>query len=83
MPDFEHVEDVIEWLQPMGYAAFWEETRPYRLTLQDRASCDAQIARGDVPEALVLRGLKTLARVELTRKLGLERRIWHPPGAPH
>ncbi|MCQ0989590.1 hypothetical protein [Jiella marina] len=83
MPAFEHIEDVTEWLEPLDYAAFWKAVGPYQLVLQDRAFCDAQIARREVEQDLVLDVLKGMARTELTQIFRLKHRIWHPPGAPH
>lgn len=70
---FEDVQDVVAWLAPLDYPSFWEAVEPYRLTLQDRAHCDDQIASGAVSQDLVLKGLKTLARIELTEMFGLKR----------
>ncbi|CTQ58149.1 hypothetical protein [Roseibium album] len=80
---FEDVEDVIEWLESLGYVDFWEAVEPYQLTLQDRDFCDGQIASGSVPQNLVLSGLKTLARIELTQRLKLKRRCPEPTVAQY
>ena len=78
---FQDIEEVCEWLEPMDYIAFWDAVAPYGLTLQNRDFCDAQIASGRVPQALILGGLKGFARIELTQMFGLKHRIWLPPAA--
>lgn len=76
---FEDVNDVIEWLEPMDYCAFWEAVAPYHLRLQPRDHCDAQIAAGVVDQALVLEVLKSDARIALSAKFGLKRRRYEKP----
>ena len=78
---FQDIEDVSEWLDPLGYIDFWNAVAPYRLTLQDRDFCDAQIASGEVAQPLVLSVLKSLARIELTGMFALKRREILPPSA--
>lgn len=71
---FEDIQELSDWLEPMDYVAFWDAVEPYHLTLQDRDHCDDQISSGEVPMELVLSCLKTMARIELTTKLGLTHR---------
>lgn len=78
---FEDIQDVEEWLDPLDYVTFWEAVAPWGLALQDRDHCDDQIARGIVPQALVLDVLKHMAVMELRRKLGLKPRITQPLAA--
>lgn len=74
---FEDSEDVREWLADLTYLQFWEAVAPYNLVLQDRDHCDDLIASGTVEPDLVLYGLKSMARLELSRALGLKSRIPH------
>jgi len=77
MNEFEDVEDVIEWLEPLGYLRFWEEVEPFGLCLPERDHCDEEIARGEDTTEDMLRFLKGLTRVELTQRFGLKRRRYH------
>ena len=79
---FEDIEDVIDWLEPLDYLAFWEAIAPYDLTLQSRDHCDGLIAGGKVEPGVMLDGLKYLARLELAQRFGLNRRIYHPYASP-
>ena len=59
---FQDVEEVEEWLEPLSYAAFWEAMNAWPVfTLAERDHCDGLISRGDVPEQLILEGLKGMA----------------------
>lgn len=78
---FRDIQDVEEWLGPLGYVAFWEAVAPYRLALQDRDACDDQIARGIIDQGLVLSVLKRMAVPELSAKLGLKDRVIEPLAA--
>ena len=71
---FNDMEDVEEWLAPLGYAAFWDAAEGLELDLEPKASCDAQIASGSIDEATVLRVLKGLARLELVERFRLPAR---------
>jgi len=76
---FEDVDDVRDWLAPMGYIAFWEAVAHYGLMLQDRDHCDELIASGKVDQALILDVLKSMARRELTARFSLKERVQLPP----
>lgn len=80
---FEDIDDVAEWLKPLNYIEFWEAVAPYDLVLQDRDHCDGLIASGEVEQALILRVLKMMARIELTEIFDLEWRIYEPPIAQY
>lgn len=80
---FQDIQDVEEWLDPLGYIAFWEAVTPYNLTLQDRDHCDGLIAGGKVEANLILEVLKGLALMEMRRKLGLKPRIHEPFSAQY
>lgn len=71
MQQFEDIEDVWEWLEPLDYEEFWKEMDFVPVSLPLREDCDTDIATGRVDEALVLYGLKALARVQIVvdRKL--------------
>ncbi len=83
MEFFEDTDDVREWFAPLDYGAFWEAVAPYGLRLQARDHCDGLIARGEVPQSLILRGLKMMARVELTEMYALPTRIYEPTVAKY
>ena len=73
---FEDREEVEEWLEPLDYEAFWQEIADLPVSIQSRESCDAQIARGIVDEALVLRVLKGMVRSQIVRDQDLKPRIY-------
>ncbi|MEM9061756.1 MAG: hypothetical protein AAGD13_14945 [Pseudomonadota bacterium] len=76
---FEDIQDVEEWLEPLGYAAFWRAVLPWAIFgPRDKAHCDRLTKSGEVREDAVLAGLKVMARVELASRLGLEHRIHDP-----
>lgn len=68
MNDFRWIEDVEDWLAPMGYEAFWREITPHHLVLEYRSVCDAQIATGQIDRETVLFVLKDMARRELVQR---------------
>ena len=74
MQCFNDSDDLGEWLDPLGYEAFWEAVAPFALRLQSRRSCDEQIAAGIVEEDTVLIVLKSMARLELAERLRLRPR---------
>ena len=81
---FEDIEDVEEWLEPMGYVDLWEAVAPYRVfPLGDREHCDALIAKGAVAQEVIVDCLKAMARMQLTRKLNLPPRIPEPVEAQY
>ncbi len=73
MRDFEHVQDVEEWLEPMGYDEFFVKLSPYGVDAEIRADCETSIANG-ASQDTVLSVIKSLMRIELTKELDLERR---------
>ncbi len=73
MRKFEHVQDVEEWLEPMSYDEFWVKLSPYGVDAGMRADCDTSIANGGSPDT-VLSVMKSLTRIDLTKKLDLKRR---------
>lgn len=80
MQEFEDREDVEEWLEPLGYDAFWKEIERFGVELPEREDCDADIAAGAADEATVLSVLKGMVRLELVRRHGLRPRDvmpWH------
>jgi len=83
MKQFEDVEEVIEWLEPLGYLQFWEEVEVFGLCLPDRDHCDEEIARGKDTSEDMLAFLKGLTRVELTQRFGLKRRCHVDPVSMH
>lgn len=73
MRDFEHVQDLEEWLEPMGFDELWVKLSPYGVDAGMRADCETGIANGASPDT-ILSVMKSLIRIELTEELGLERR---------
>lgn len=71
---FRYIDDVENWLGPMGYDQFWSEIRPYCLVLEYRHICDAKIETGQVSREDILFGLKGMASYELTRRHRLVRK---------
>lgn len=72
---FQDVEDVEEWLEPMGYIALWEAVEPYRVfSIADRDHCDELIAGGKVKAETILYGIKAMARTGLIERFGLDHR---------
>lgn len=72
MREFKTINDIEDWLEPMDYQGFWTAIAPYGLLLPPKHHCDQQIRDGEAEEALVLDGVKYLARLELTKRLNLE-----------
>lgn len=75
---FRWIEDVDDWLRPMGYEEFWREIKPYCLVLEYRSVCDAKIETGQVPREDILFGLKVMASYELTKR----HKLVHKPSTP-
>ncbi|WP_299870533.1 hypothetical protein [uncultured Hoeflea sp.] len=76
---FEDTEDLREWLEQLDYDAFWEAIEPFGLFDDGARDSNARnIAKGRVTRESSLRTLKFLARVFLTRDLGLKPRIYEP-----
>ena len=75
MKNFRYIDDIENWLEPMDYSSFWHAIAPYDLMLQPRDHCDQQIAEGLVDQETVLDVLKSMARIELTKRHGLH---WKP-----
>ncbi|MEO1688250.1 MAG: hypothetical protein AAFU61_10125 [Pseudomonadota bacterium] len=79
MTFFETIDDVDEWLRPMGWQAFWVAVAPLELFhAEDRAHCDGVVADGVSTYAKALTVLKTLARQRLTEELDLAPRSTCP-----
>lgn len=81
---FDDIEEVEEWLAPLGYVELWEAVAPYRIFgVEDREHCDGLIAKGTVKQDLILDCLKAMVRVELTKRLNLPPRIPEPVDAQY
>jgi len=80
---FKHINDIEDWLEPMGYETFWREIRPYCLVMLPREKCDADMTNGDVDEETVLYVMKNFARIELAAIFKLEWRNDVPMMAMH
>ena len=70
---FDYVQDLEDWLEPMGYDEFWVKLAPFGVDSEMRANCDLGIARGGSPEKM-LATIKSLTRIALTKELDLKRR---------
>lgn len=75
MKKFKYTDDIVKWLEPMGYQSFWYAVEPYNLVLQSRGHCDQQIADGVVDQETVPDVLKYMTRMELAKIQGLH---WRP-----
>ena len=73
MTMFNFVDDVEDWLEPKDYETFLDEIKPFGLLLIPKEKCDADIAGGAVIEEGALSVLKSIARIELTKILKLQR----------
>jgi len=73
MRNFEHVQDVEEWLEPMSWDEFFVKLSPYGVDAGMRADCEVSIANGTSPDT-VLSLMKSLTRIDLAKELGLKRR---------
>ncbi|MEP3847442.1 MAG: hypothetical protein ABJM43_19020 [Paracoccaceae bacterium] len=80
---FKDTDDLVEWLQPMGYETFWREIKPFGLIIIPRDKCDRDIASGATDEETVLSVMKNFARIELASILKLEWRDIIPSHAVH
>ncbi len=78
MQTFKSIEDVEDWLEPMDYPGFWYAVTPYGLDIQDKASCDDQLANEGVNPETMLYVLKGCVRIELTKKFDLKHRELAP-----
>ena len=75
MQRFETIDDVAEWLEPLGFDAFWQEmARTGYLTQADRAHCDDTLERGIADMETVMTVLKGIVRLELTDRYQLRLR---------
>ena len=78
---FKYAQDVEEWLEDKDYEQFWEEIQhQYISNIIPRDRCDQDIMNGAC-EDLVLNGLKTMVRVELTTRYRLEEKETVPKGS--
>lgn len=74
MTNFEDMEAVEEWLDPLDYEEFWREMAQFDAELPSRTYCEDSIA-GGVERATVLFVLKGLARLHIVEEQGLKPRI--------
>lgn len=76
---FEDIQDIEEWLAPLGYVALWEAVAPWDVFSDaDRDHCDGLISDGKVTQDVILTGLKAMVRLELTERFRLTDRIYDP-----
>ena len=81
---FEDIEDVQDWLDPLGYAAFWSAVGPWAIfSDEDRDHCDSTVARGIAPEETVLACMKAIAQITLIERFGLGPRFYEPVDAQY
>ena len=71
---FKYVEDIEEWLDPMGYSDFWVDVSDFEVHLPYKEYCDEKIGSGKVEKDVMLGGLKFLASTQIAGKFKLERR---------
>ncbi|MEM1410209.1 MAG: hypothetical protein AAGG79_05625 [Pseudomonadota bacterium] len=78
MVAFEDIDDVVAWLEPLDYVAFWDAVAPWTIFPDgDREHCDQVIANG-VSQEIVLYSLKAMARLALTERFDLKHRVYEP-----
>ena len=83
MQDFETYEDVAEWLEPMGLAAFWEATQAIGLYgPEDQAHVARALDLGDVDMQTALPVIKRMALLQLTEQWDLPFRVEMDVTAP-
>ena len=84
MEIFDDIDDVEAWLALLDYPDFWQAIEPWKIFEGgERAQCDATIASGIAPQDTVLFCMKAMARLALTERFGLERRIYEPVDAQY
>lgn len=72
MQGFETYEDVEEWLDPMGYDAFWQAIIVTGLYgPEDRAHCDRTLADGTADMDTVMNVTKRMALFHLVEQFKL------------
>ena len=72
MQGFETYEDVEEWLDPMGYDAFWQAIMATGLySSEDREHCDRTLADGTADMDTVMNVTKRLALFHLVEQFEL------------
>lgn len=72
---FEDIQDVEEWLAPLGFDAFWEAVDPWNIYAgADRPHFDEILAKGVTDLDTMLTCLKAEVRMELTARFGLKER---------
>jgi hypothetical protein len=73
MQDFETIEDVMVWLEPLGYEAFWRVAHAQDLLdHEDRQHCDEALAKGAADFDTVLKVMKGVVRHTLVERHGLQ-----------
>ncbi|MEJ8476642.1 hypothetical protein [Roseibium algae] len=76
---FEDIQDVEDWLEPLGYEAFWQAVEPWSVfAVDDRAHFDDVLARNATDMDTMLTCLKAEVRILLTERLDLKRRLHEP-----
>ena len=81
MKHFSDVQDLREWLEPMGYEEFWNAIAPFKITnIIPREISDHDLRNGNSDLETILYGLKGMAENELTIRLNLDHRIEAPQG---
>ena len=80
MPPFDYIDDVKDWLEPLGYDAFWQAVMPLGLFEdEDRAHCDQCLHDGVTDMGTMMEAMKAIAKLELTIQLDLQYRPAAPP----
>lgn len=80
MVDFRYVDDVRNFLKPLGYASFWDAMAPYGIfDAADRAHAERLLVKEAVPMASLMTCLKNIARLELEARYNLPERTPEPP----
>ncbi len=76
---FEDIQDVEEWLAPLGYEAFWKAIEPWGIyAWADRAHFDRVLAEGVTDAEAMMVCLKAEVRMEMTERFDLKDRDFEP-----
>ncbi|MGC3939941.1 hypothetical protein ACOTTU_19215 [Roseobacter sp. EG26] len=76
---FEDIQDVEDWLGPLGYDAFWDAVAPWGIYAgADRAHFDEVLVKGVTDVDTMLTCLKAEVRMEMTTRFDLKERYYAP-----
>jgi len=75
MKQFDHVQDLREWLEPMTYEEFWEAIEPYKIiNIISKENCDHDLQNEVTYLDNMLYCLKGMAENEIVIRFALTHR---------